>query len=135
MNQIHGQAGHVQQSRILTQEEQLALLQAQLEAQLSRLVEQNKDAFTDLQRRGINFDPLSLLGARIDSLISSIAGAFGPQGQVWAVQVRLDWETAVAEQLQAAGQQGTKAQLAVGGQFTPAMIRQLAKETGTLGSL
>lgn len=121
--------------RVLTPEQQLAHMKAQLEQELLALVERNKAGFADLQRQGINFDQSQILSARVDTLINSIASAFGPQGEVWAVQCRLDWEQFVAQQIAAASEQGTKAQLSLGGRFTPEMIRQLARETGSVGHL
>lgn len=130
MNQFNGHNGQ----SIMTQEQQLAIMKVQLEGELTQLVEKNRAGFTDLQRRGINFDPGQLMSARVDCLIESIAGAFGPQGEVWAVQVRLDFERFIEAQVAAANEQGRKAQLAAGGLLTPQMIRQLAKETNTFGS-
>jgi hypothetical protein len=114
----------------LTQEQQLAQQAAQMQQHLNGLVEQNKAGFAELARRGIQFDPGTVLSARLDSLIQSVAEAFGPPGQLWAIQARISFEQQVAEQQQAAGEQGRKAQLGLGASFTPSMIRQLAAETG-----
>jgi hypothetical protein len=124
VNQFNGQGA-------MTQDQQLALLKAQLEAQLEAQSQQNQQDLLALQARGIGFNDIQMVRARFEVLIESLAAAFGPQGQVWAVQARLDWEQHLAQQVTVAQEQGTKAQLAVGGQFTPSMIRQLAEDTGT----
>jgi hypothetical protein len=117
----------------MTQEQQTAQLAAQLEYQLDILVEKNKAAFADLQRRGISFDPAQILSARIDYLIQSIASALGSQGVLWALQTRTEYEQAIEQQIELANTEGRKAQIAMAGSFSPAMIRQLAAETNTFG--
>lgn len=100
---------------------------------LHGLIEQNKAGFQALAQRGIQFDPVQILNARIDTVIQAVAAALGPQGEIWAIQANMLFEQLMAQHQQTANEQGRKAQLAVGGSFTPQMIRQLARETGTLG--
>jgi hypothetical protein len=116
---------------------QLAFEQAvaQLGAELNALVQKNAAEFEALAKRGIRFDPGQLLSARIDMLMSSVAQAFGPQGQLWELQARLANERNIEQHLERAGSQGRLAQLAAGGSFSPAMLRELATQTGTYGGL
>lgn len=114
--------------------QQMQLLAAQMEAELNATIERNKAGFAELQRRGINFDGGQVINARIDKLMESIAEVVGPAGQLWLLQARKNFEKLMEEQIANASREGTKAQLAQGGSFTPGMIRQLANETGTFGS-
>lgn len=104
----------------------LELLQAAFEAAKA----DNEAKLADLQRQGLQADPLSFVHARIDKLIDSIASFAGPNGPHWALTARLAFEQHIAAELAGAEQQATQAQLALGAQFTPAMIAQLAAETG-----
>jgi hypothetical protein len=90
----------------------------------------NQAKLADLQRQGVEVDPLSFVHARIDKLIDSIASFAGPQGPRWSLLARLSFEQHIAAELSAAEAEAGKAQLALGSQFTPAMIAQLARETG-----
>jgi hypothetical protein len=127
-------AGPAGSARVLSAEDQIRIQAARLEQQLEQLTERNKAGFAALGRQGIQFDPGQILNARIDVLIQSIAQMLGPRGVLFSLQARLDFESIIAEQQQAAGEQGRKAQLGVAGNFTPEMIRRLAAETGTPGS-
>jgi hypothetical protein len=90
----------------------------------------NQAKLADLQRQGLEMDPLSFVHARIDKLIDSIASFAGPQGPRWSLLARLSFEQHIAGELAGAEEQGRKAQLALGSQFTPSMIAALAAETG-----
>lgn len=90
----------------------------------------NQARLASLQRQGLEMDPLSFVHARIDQLIDSIASFAGPNGPRWSLLTRLSFEQHIAAELDAAEDQGRRAQLALGGQFTPGMIAQLAAETG-----
>lgn len=101
--------------------------------QLNALIQQNVADFRALQQRGIGFDQNQITNARIDSVIGAIAQALGPQGQLWELQCRLGFEQHMAEQIEKAKTEGTKAQLAQGSLLSPESIRTLARETGTYG--
>jgi hypothetical protein len=104
----------------------LEVLQAQFE--LAR--DANQVKLAELDRQGLAMDPMSFVHARIDDLIDSIAMLGGPDGARWAVIARLRFEQHIAAQLAEVQQQATRAQLAGGAQFTPAMIAELARQTG-----
>ena len=105
-----------------------------LAAEFTRLANENKAGFENLTREGIRFEPLAMVHARIDSLIYSVAAILGPQdGPAWALMARIAFEEKVAENIATAGEQGRKAQLAQGAQFTPGMISQMAREMGLFG--
>lgn len=123
-------SGHVRSSRIITQEEQFALFKGQLEHQVAQLTQQNQEAVTSLEKQGIGFNDMGMVRTRINVLIASIANAFGPQGELWQLQAELEWQQAVAAEVAKAREVAPTANLALGGQFTPEMIRQLARETG-----
>jgi hypothetical protein len=106
-----------------------------IQAEFEALVERNKAGLASLQREGINLDPLSLVHARIDHLIDQISMFAGPDGPRWALYTRLEFERRIAENLENARKEGTKANLAMGGKFTPSMIRDLARQSGTFGGL
>lgn len=90
----------------------------------------NQAKLTGLQQQGVEMDPFSFVHARIDQLIDSIASFAGPNGPRWALTARLAFEQHLAAELSAAAAEAGKAQLALGGQFTPGMIAQLARESG-----
>ncbi len=116
----------------ITQEEQIAAQAAHMQQGLDELSAQVTAGFAELARNGIQFDPGQVINARIDMLIQSVGEAFGPQGQLWALQAKISFLQKISEQQQNACEQGTTVQLSLGGKFTPAMIRQLAAETGFL---
>jgi hypothetical protein len=90
----------------------------------------NQVKLADLQRQGLEMDPFSFVHARIDHLIDSIAQFAGPDGPRWRVMARLAFEQHIAAELAVAETEGRRAQLAQGGQFTPGMIAELARQTG-----
>ena len=104
--------------------------QEALQAQFEATRDANNAKLAELQRQGLQMDPLNFLHARIDNLIDSIAQASGPSGPRWAAMTRLSFEQHIAGELEIAEREGTKAQLAMGAQWTPAMIAALARETG-----
>lgn len=104
-----------------------------LEGQLTTLLQQNVADIQELNRRGIGFDQNQITNARIDTVINAIAQALGPQGEIWSLQCRLAFETAMAENVALAKKEGTKAQLAAGSSMSASNIRQLARQTGTFG--
>lgn len=108
---------------------------AALGRQLEALVRQNVANLKELQAGGATFDQAQLINGRIDSLMQSIAQAFGPQGQLWLLQARLAFEEGMAQNLASAKAEGRKAILAQAGNFSPSAIRELARQTGTFGGL
>ncbi len=104
-----------------------------LQWEFQRLAEQNRLGITELGLQGIQLDPMRLMHGRIDNLIESIAQFAGPDGPRWAMMARLRFEQEVAQNISAARAEGTKAQLSVGAHLTPAQIRDLARQTNTLG--
>jgi hypothetical protein len=106
----------------------LDVLQAQFEA----LMTQNQASFADLNRRGIALDPFTLVHARINHLIDAIARFAGPDGPRWSMLTRVQFEQYIAGEIATAAKEGQRVQLAQGGSFTPTMIRDLARQTGTL---
>lgn len=105
---------------------QIAALQAQFEAARDA----NNAKLAELQRQGLEMDPLSFVHARIDQLIDSIAQFAGPDGPRWMLIARLSFEQHIAAELAVAESEGRKAQLALGASWTPGMIAALARETG-----
>lgn len=104
-----------------------------LRAQLEQLMNQNIQDIQRLEQNGITFDMGQVINGRIDSLIASVARAFGPQGQVWELQAKIAFEEAMAQNLQQARENGRKAQLAQAGSFSAGAIREIARATGTYG--
>lgn len=103
-----------------------------LEAEFEDLVAANQAKFAELQQRGLAPDPFYMVHSRINHLIGSIAKFAGPDGARWATFTRLEFERAIAAELAEAGPQAQRMQLAEGARYTPAMIRELARATGTL---
>lgn len=101
-------------------------------AEFESLVASNQGKFADLAAQGVAPDPLYLVHARINCLIDSIAQFAGPNGPRWAAMARLGFERYIAAELEQAGPATRSMQLAEGGRYTPAMIRALAEQTGTL---
>jgi len=111
-------------------------LTAQFAFEFRRMVEQNKQGFEELKRQGIQFDMGVLLTMQIECLYRTIGEAMGPvEGPRFIELAKLRWEQAIAEQIAKAKDQGTKAQLQAGGSFSPGMIRELARATGTFGGI
>jgi hypothetical protein len=105
-----------------------------MQAQLDQLVAANKAGFDELAKQGVRFDPATLIMGQIECLYDTIGEAMGPQGPQFVVLARLRWEQRIARNIAEAREQGRKAQLSMGGSFTPAMIRELARNTGTFGA-
>jgi hypothetical protein len=103
-----------------------------LNAEFEDLVAANQAKFTEMQVAGMAPDPMFLVHARINHLIESISQFAGPQGPRWAALTRLNFERYIAAELEQAGPQARKMQLAEGARYTPAMIAELARATGTL---
>jgi hypothetical protein len=107
----------------------------QMGAQLDQLVAQNKQGFEELTRQGVQFDPTTLIMAQIECLYDTLGEAMGPvQGPQFVLLARLRWEQRISQNIAQAREQGRKSQLAMGGSFSPAMIRELAKSTRTFGA-
>jgi hypothetical protein len=102
---------------------------AALKDEFDRVLAANQDRLAEMQRQGMGMDPLSFVHARVDALIDFIAQAI-PDGARWAVLCRLTFEQKIAAELEKAEPEGRRAILAQGSQFSPAMIAQLARETG-----
>lgn len=103
-----------------------------LGAEFEALVAANQAKFAELAAQGVAPEPLYLVHARINHLIDAIAQATGPNGPRWAVMTRLGFERYIAAELEQAGPTTRRMQLAEGARYTPAMIRALAAQTGTL---
>lgn len=103
-----------------------------LTAEFEALVASNQAKFADLAKVGASPDPLYLVHARINSLIDSIAEFAGSNGPRWAVMTRLSFERQIAAELAEATPAVRRMQLAEGARYTPAMIRALAAQTGTV---
>lgn len=109
---------------------------AEFQAAFLVLVEQNKAGLADLRRQGIQFDMGVLLSAQIECLYRTIGEVMGPeQGPRFIELAKLRWEQAIEREIANAMEQGTKHQLAMGGSFSPSMIRELARASGTYGGL
>lgn len=109
---------------------------AQFRAEFVALVEKNKAGFETLKRQGIQFDMGILLTAQIECLARTVGEVMGPeQGPRFVELAKLRWEQAIEREIANAMEQGTKHQLAMGGSFSPAMIRELARASGTYGGL
>ena len=103
-----------------------------LQAEFEDLIASNQAKFAEMQANGVAPDPMFLVHARINHLIDSISQFAGPNGPRWAALTRLNFERWIAEQLDVAGPQARKMQLAEGARYTPSMIAELARATGTL---
>jgi hypothetical protein len=103
-----------------------------LTAEFQALVTANQAKFDELGKTGASPDPFYLVHARINSLIDSIAAFAGPNGPRWAVMTRLSFERQIAAELAEMTPAVRRMQLAEGARYTPAMIRALAAQTGTL---
>jgi hypothetical protein len=101
-----------------------------LQAQFETARDANNAKLAELQRQGLEMDPLSFVHARIDRLIDSIAQFAGPNGPRWMLTARLSFEQHIAAELEVAETEGRKAQLALGASWTPGMIAALARESG-----
>lgn len=108
---------------------------ATLNRRLEQLVRENVANLKEMQAGGATFDAAAMINGRIDSLMMSIAQAFGPQGQLWLVQARIAFEEGMADNLASAKAEGRKAILAQAANFSPSAIRKLARQTGTFGGL
>jgi hypothetical protein len=102
-----------------------------LTGQFDAVRESNQAKLAEMARQGVGVDPMDFLHARIDALIDSIAQFAGPNGPRWALMTRLSFEQQIAAQLDGAQEAGRRADLAIGGSFTPGMIAQLARASGT----
>lgn len=110
-------------------------VEAKFRAAFEAAAMQNKKDLEDLARRGVQFDPATLIIGQIESLYDTIGEAMGPvEGPRFRALARLRWEQRIAEEIAKTQEQGHKSQLALGGSFTPGMIRELAKATNTFGS-
>lgn len=103
-----------------------------LQAEFEDLLVSNQKAFAELQANGVAPDPMFLVHARINHLIESISRFAGPDGPRWAALTRLEFERWIGAQLAQAGPQARTMQLAEGARYTPSMIAELARATGTL---
>jgi hypothetical protein len=103
-----------------------------VQAEFERMVAANQAKFAELAAQGTAPDPFFLVHARINHLIDAIAQATGPNGPRWAVMTRLGFEKYIAGELDKAGPATRRMQLAEGARYTPAMIAELARQTGTL---
>ena len=103
-----------------------------LQAEFEDLIASNQEKFAEMQANGAAPDPLFLVHARINQLIESISQFAGPNGPRWAALTRLNFERWISEQLTEAGPEARKMQLAEGARYTPSMIAELARVTGTL---
>jgi len=101
-----------------------------LEEQFASVRDANQAKLADLERRGMAMDPLSFVHARIDALIDFVSRSAGANAARWALLCRLEFENMIADQLAGVEQQATRAQLAQGARFTPAMIAEMARTTG-----
>lgn len=103
-----------------------------LGAEFEALIAANQQKFAEMQANGVAPDPFYLVHARINHLIDSIAKFAGPDGPRWAAFTRLEFERHIAQELDVAGPQARRMQLAEGARYTPGMIAALARQTGTL---
>lgn len=101
-------------------------------AEFERLVAANQAKFAELAAVGTAPDPFFMVHARINHLIDAIAQATGPNGPRWAAMTRLGFEKYIAGELEQAGPATRRMQLAEGARYTPGMIAELARQTGTL---
>ena len=102
-----------------------------LHAEFEQLLAMNQAKFAQLAEQGISPDPFYLVHARINHLIDQIAAATGPNGPRWAAMARLGFERQIAMELDQADSVTTRMRLAEGARYTPTMISELARQTGT----
>jgi hypothetical protein len=102
-----------------------------LSQQYEAMVAANTAKLAELQRQGVGLDPFTFVHARIDMLIDSIAQFAGPDGPRWSMLTRLAFEQHIATELASAEREGRKVQLTPGTGWTPSMIHELARQTGT----
>lgn len=103
-----------------------------LGAEFEALLASNQAKFAELAKQGISPDQLYLVHRRINHLIEMISRATGPNGPRWAMVTRLEFEKEIAAELAQAGPATRLMQLAEGARYTPAMIAELARQTGHL---
>lgn len=101
-----------------------------LQEEFESVRDSNQDRLAKLGQIGAQMDPLSFLHARIDSLIDSISQFAGPNGPRWAIITRLQFEQHIEAQLDEIETEASRAQLAQGALWTPAMISEYARATG-----
>jgi hypothetical protein len=101
-------------------------------AEFEALTAANQAKFAELAAQGAAPDPFFVVHARINHLIDAIAQATGPNGPRWAAMTRLGFEKYIAAELEQAAPATRRMQLAEGARYTPAMIRALAVQAGTL---
>lgn len=106
-----------------------------LQAQCEQLVAQNRAALEELARQNIKFEMGAVVMGMVECLYDTIGEIMGPQQGPQFIQLaRLRWEQRTAATIANAREEGRKAQLSLGGSFSPAMIRDLARATGTYGA-
>lgn len=105
-----------------------------LQAQFGQLVTQNRAAFEELAAQGIKFDMGTMVMGMIECLYETLGEVMGPQGPQFVALARLRWEQRTAQNIAQARDHGRKAALSMGGSFSPGMIRDLARATGTFGA-
>lgn len=105
-----------------------------LQQELEHKIPENQARVRRLAEQGTPLDPASLLHARIEQLIQSIAQFAGPEGQRWATLTKLQFEQWLSRTLDEVEGGARKSLLAQGASFTPGMIAALARESGTFGT-
>jgi hypothetical protein len=100
------------------------------QAALDRLAAQNEEDRKQLQLAGFGFNAEQIINGRIDTVIAAVAAAIGPQGELWAIQCKMSFEKAMAQNIAQAKEGGVAAQLAQGAAFSPAQIHALARQVG-----
>lgn len=130
-----GPNGHhpSQQAAQQAMADQLKQAVAQVEARVTAQAQQNIAAMQEMAARGVRIDPLQVLNARLDVIVAKVAELMGDQGSLWAASCNLAFEQCIAQLLEHAKTEGTKAVLGSGSLLTPGQIRTLAKQTGTFG--
>jgi len=98
--------------------------------QLRELADANDARLAALGRSGVVVDPVSILHARIDSLMDSLGHVMGPSGPTWVIVAKMAFQAHLAEQFNQVETEAGRTQLAQGALFSPAMIAELARETG-----
>jgi hypothetical protein len=95
--------------------------------------EQNKRLLLDMAALAIRPEETSLLHARIDCLIDSLAEAMGDNGEDFRLLAHTQWQERLNARLRQAAQDSTKTVLGQGASLSSGQIAALARETGTPG--
>lgn len=102
--------------------------------QLVQLRERNQQLLLEMAASGLRPEETSLLHARFDCLVDSIAEAMGAEaGTDFKLLAHVRWQQRLQVKLGEVRDEGTKTVLGMGAQMSAGQINELARITGTPG--